>query len=41
MTIDVAQLRQELFNHSQWQTVRDSPTMQAMEARYREIMGLS
>jgi cytosine/adenosine deaminase-related metal-dependent hydrolase len=39
-TIDVNQLRQELFNHSQWQVERHSPTKEAMEARYREIMDL-
>lgn len=39
-TIDVNQLKQELFDRSQWQSSRPSQTRQAMEARYREIMGL-
>jgi 5-methylthioadenosine/S-adenosylhomocysteine deaminase len=39
-TIDVNQLRQELFNRSQWQPKRHSATRQQLEDRYREIMGL-
>lgn len=39
-TLDVAQLRQELFRRSQWQSVRHSETMQRVEARYRAVMGL-
>ncbi|MBF2047934.1 MAG: amidohydrolase [Elainella sp. C42_A2020_010] len=39
-TIDVAQLKQELFERSQWQTSRHSQTMQAVEPRYRDVMGL-
>jgi 5-methylthioadenosine/S-adenosylhomocysteine deaminase len=39
-TVDVNQLRQELFNRSQWQATRHSPTREVMEKRYREIMEL-
>ncbi|HEY9699318.1 MAG TPA: amidohydrolase [Trichocoleus sp.] len=39
-TIDVNQLRQELFTRSQWQTSRHSETAQAIEAHYRSVMGL-
>ncbi len=39
-TIDVPQLRQELFERSAWQNPRQSSMRQAMEARYREVMGL-
>lgn len=40
-TIDVDNLRQELFNHSQWQTTRKSQTVAQIEAHYRTVMGLS
>jgi 5-methylthioadenosine/S-adenosylhomocysteine deaminase len=39
-TVDVAHLRQELFARSQWDFGRDSPTRNALEARYRSVMGL-
>ncbi len=40
-TIDVDNLRQELFNHSQWQTTRKSQTVAQIETHYRTVMGLS
>lgn len=39
-TIDVDQLRQELFDRSQWNFSRHSQTMQGLEARYRAVMEL-
>lgn len=39
-TIDVEQLRQELFDRSQWNFARCSQTMQQIEARYRAVMEL-
>jgi 5-methylthioadenosine/S-adenosylhomocysteine deaminase len=39
-TIDVSQLKQGLFQHSQWTVNRRSPMMAQMEARYRSVMGL-
>lgn len=39
-TINGAHLRQELFERSQWQASRHSQTMQAIEAHYRDVMGL-
>ncbi len=39
-TIDVDNLRQELFNHSQWDTQRKSQTVAQIEAHYRFVMGL-
>ncbi len=39
-TIDVDKLRQELFNHSQWDTQRQSQTVAQIEAHYRLVMGL-
>ncbi|WP_066375386.1 MULTISPECIES: amidohydrolase [unclassified Anabaena] len=39
-TINVEQLRQELFNRSQWETKRESPTVAEIEAHYRKVMGL-
>ncbi len=39
-TINVDNLRQELFNHSQWQTHRQSKTVDQIEAHYRAVMGL-
>jgi cytosine/adenosine deaminase-related metal-dependent hydrolase len=41
VTTDVAQLRQELFRHSDWQPNRSSPSMQAIESHYRAVMGLA
>lgn len=40
-TIDVDNLRQELFNHSQWQTTRKSQTVAQIETHYRTVMNLS
>jgi 5-methylthioadenosine/S-adenosylhomocysteine deaminase len=40
ININVDDLRQQLFNHSQWSTVRKSPTATQMEAHYRKVMGL-
>ncbi|WOB45050.1 amidohydrolase [Thermoleptolyngbya oregonensis NK1-22] len=39
-TVNVHQLRQELFARSQWDVDRQSPTRDALEARYRSVMGL-
>ncbi|MBD2776774.1 amidohydrolase family protein [Iningainema tapete] len=39
-TINVDELRQELFNHSQWTAQRKSPTVAQIEAHYRMVMGL-
>ncbi|MCC5637881.1 amidohydrolase [Nostoc sp. CHAB 5844] len=39
-TINVDELRQELFNHSQWNTQRKSQTVVEIEAHYRTVMGL-
>jgi 5-methylthioadenosine/S-adenosylhomocysteine deaminase len=39
-TIDVDNLREELFKHSQWQTNRKSKTVAELEAHYRYVMGL-
>ncbi|MFQ3618520.1 MAG: amidohydrolase [Cyanobacteriota bacterium] len=39
-TVDVGHLRQELFARSQWDFNRQSPTRNALEARYRSVMGL-
>ncbi|WP_427157363.1 amidohydrolase [Aliinostoc sp. HNIBRCY26] len=39
-TINVDELRQELFNRSQWTTQRQSPTVAQIEAHYRQVMGL-
>ena len=39
-TIDVDDLRQELFNRSQWQPRRQSQSLNQIEAHYREVMGL-
>ncbi|BAZ65821.1 amidohydrolase [Fischerella sp. NIES-4106] len=39
-TIDVEKLQQELFNHSQWDTQRQSQTVAQIEAHYRLVMGL-
>ncbi|MDX2216158.1 MAG: amidohydrolase [Oculatellaceae cyanobacterium bins.114] len=40
-TIDVPQLQQTLFDKSEWQTTRRSPSMQDMEMHYRHVMGLT
>ncbi|MEH1972367.1 MAG: amidohydrolase [Nostoc sp.] len=39
-TINVDELRQELFNRSQWETKRKSETVAQIEAHYRTVMGL-
>lgn len=39
-TINVDQLREELFNRSQWDTQRKSQTVAQIEAHYRTVMGL-
>ncbi|WP_104901967.1 amidohydrolase [Nostoc sp. 'Peltigera membranacea cyanobiont' N6] len=39
-TINVDELRQELFNRSQWETKRKSQTVAQIEAHYRTVMGL-
>ncbi|ODH02020.1 amidohydrolase [Nostoc sp. KVJ20] len=39
-TIKVDELRQELFNRSQWETKRKSETVAQIEAHYRTVMGL-
>ncbi|MGB3651659.1 MAG: amidohydrolase [Rivularia sp. (in: cyanobacteria)] len=38
--IDVDNLRQELFKHSQWQTKRKSKTVKEIETHYRGVMKL-
>ena len=40
-TIDTDELRQELFNRSQWDTNRQSTTIPQIEAHYRQVMGLA
>ncbi|TVP58607.1 MAG: amidohydrolase [Nodularia sp. (in: Bacteria)] len=39
-TINVDNLRQELFNHSQWETKRKSQTVAQIETHYRQVMDL-
>jgi len=39
-TINVDELRQELFQRSQWDTQRKSQTVAEIEAHYRTVMGL-
>jgi cytosine/adenosine deaminase-related metal-dependent hydrolase len=39
-TINVDELRQELFKRSQWDTQRKSQTVAEIEAHYRAVMGL-
>ncbi len=39
-TVDVAKLRQELFEHSFWDPWRRSQQVAQLEARYRRVMGL-
>jgi len=38
--VDIDELRQKLFQRSQWSTTRRSQTVERLEAHYREIMGL-
>jgi 5-methylthioadenosine/S-adenosylhomocysteine deaminase len=40
MTVDVDGLRRNLFEQSQWYSIRQSPKQQAIEAHYRAVMGL-
>lgn len=40
-TINVDDLRQQLFDHSQWDSSRQSQTIPQLEAHYRAVMGLS
>ncbi|MBD2676477.1 MULTISPECIES: amidohydrolase [Nostoc] len=39
-TINVDELREELFNRSQWETKRKSQTVEQLELHYRRVMGL-
>lgn len=39
-TINVDNLRQELFNYSQWSNHRQSQTLTQFETHYRAVMGL-
>lgn len=39
-TINVDELRQQLFEHSQWVTSRQSKTVSTIEGHYRSVMGL-
>ncbi len=39
--VDVNQLKQELFDQSQWNAKRQAPTVAQLEAHYRSVMGLS
>ncbi|MDZ8081561.1 MAG: amidohydrolase [Nostoc sp. DcaGUA01] len=39
-TINVDELRQELFNRSEWETKRKSQTVEQLELHYRRVMGL-
>ncbi|OUL28344.1 amidohydrolase [Nostoc sp. 106C] len=39
-TINVDDLRQEIFKHSQWHSQRQSPTVAQLAAHYRTVMGL-
>ena len=41
VNVDVKQLRQALFDRSEWCPNRQSPTLQKLETHYRSIMGLS
>lgn len=38
--VNVNDLKQELFNQSEWSTKRQSPTIAEVEARYRSVMNL-
>lgn len=40
ININVEQLRQQLFDRSQWETQRKSQTVTQLETRYRQVMGL-
>lgn len=40
-TINVDDLRQEIFKNSQWHNQRQSPTVAQLAAHYRTVMGLS
>lgn len=40
-TINVDELRTELFNRSQWESRGKSPTVEQIEVHYRRVMGLS
>ncbi|WP_413172944.1 amidohydrolase [Anabaena azotica] len=40
ISINVAELRQELFNRSQWKTQQKSAGVMQIESRYRQVMGL-
>ncbi|MDZ8052816.1 MAG: amidohydrolase [Aulosira sp. ZfuVER01] len=40
-TINVDDLRQEIFKNSQWHSQRPSPTVAQLAAHYRKVMGLS
>ncbi|HEY9646025.1 MAG TPA: amidohydrolase, partial [Chroococcidiopsis sp.] len=39
-TVDVAALKRQFFELSEWQSNRQSPTRAAAEGHYRNIMGL-
>jgi len=39
-TINIEDLKQSLFHHSQWQPKRKSQTAEQIEAHYRKVMGL-
>lgn len=39
-TIDLAELRQQLFHHSQWKACQQSQAIAQTEARYRTVMEL-
>lgn len=39
-TVNVDELRQELFNRSQWQTTGKSANVKEIESHYRHVMGL-
>ncbi|MGB5961601.1 MAG: amidohydrolase [Coleofasciculaceae cyanobacterium] len=41
VTIDVNNLRQQLFEHSAWSNNRQSKTVGQIEAHYRKVMGLA
>ncbi|NET69921.1 MAG: amidohydrolase [Sphaerospermopsis sp. SIO1G2] len=39
-TVDIEQLKTELFNRSQWQIRGASPSVEQIESHYRQVMGL-
>lgn len=41
LTVDMAELRQTLFDQSQWLTQRESITLSTVEDHYRMVMGLT